>query len=50
MHRCVLSLDLNTVDVFWKLVSDAEKLVHAFMILRLDALLAGCPASSINKL
>jgi len=33
-------------------VSDAEKLVHAFMISRLycNALLAGCPASSINKL
>ncbi len=34
-------------------VSDAEKLIHAFMTRRLDycnALLAGCPASSINKL
>ncbi len=34
-------------------VSDAEKLVHAFMTSRQDycsALLGGCPASSINKL
>ncbi len=34
-------------------VSDAEKLVHAFMTSRLEycnALLAGCSASSINKL
>ncbi len=34
-------------------VSDAEKLVHAFMMSRLDycnALLGACPASSINKL
>ncbi len=34
-------------------VSDAEKLVRAFMTSRLEccnALLGGCPASSINKL
>ncbi len=34
-------------------VSDAEKLVQAFMTSRLDycnALLGGCPASSINKI
>ncbi|KAF7708165.1 hypothetical protein HF521_017222, partial [Silurus meridionalis] len=34
-------------------ISDAEKLIHAFMTSRIDycnALLAGCPASLINKL
>ncbi len=46
---------LRNIAKLWKMltVSDAEKLVHAFMTSRLDyfnALLGGCPASSINKL
>ncbi len=48
-------LDLRNIAKLWNMlsVSDAEKLVHAFMTSRLDycnALLGGCPASSINKL
>ncbi len=46
---------LRNIAQLWNMltVSDAEKLVHAFMTSRLDycnALLGGCPASSINKL
>ncbi len=45
---------INTAELWNMLsVSDAEKLVHAFMTSRLDycnALLGGCSASSINKL
>ncbi len=46
---------LRIIAKLWNMltVSDAEKLVHAFMTSRLDncnALLGGCPASSINKL
>ncbi len=46
---------LRNIAKLWNMlpVSDAEKLVHAFMTSRLDycnALLGGCPASSINKL
>ncbi len=46
---------LRNISKLWNMlsVSDAEKLVHAFMTSRLDycnALLGGCPASSINKL
>ncbi len=46
---------LRNIAKLWNIlsVSDAEKLVHAFMTSRLDncnALLGGCPASSINKL
>ncbi len=46
---------LRNIANLWNMltVSDAEKLVHAFMTSRLDyfnALLGGCPASSINKL
>ncbi len=46
---------LRNIGKLWNMlsVSDAEKLVHAFMTSRLDycnALLGGCPASSINKL
>ncbi len=47
--------NLRNIAKLWNMlpVSDAEKLVHAFMTSRLDycnALLGGCPASSINKL
>ncbi len=46
---------LKKISKLWNMlsVSDAEKLVHAFMTSRLDycnALLGGRPASSINKL
>ncbi len=46
---------LRNIAKLWNMltVSDAEKLVNAFMTSRLDycnALLGGCPASSINKL
>ncbi len=46
---------LRNIAKLWNMlsVSDTEKLVHAFMTSRLDycnALLDGCPASSINKL
>ncbi len=46
---------LRNIAKLWNMlsVSDAEKLVHAFMTSRLDycnALLGACPASSINKL
>ncbi len=46
---------LRNIAKLWNIlnVSDAEKLVHAFMTSRLDycnALLGGCPVSSINKL
>ncbi len=46
---------LRNISKLWNMlsVSDVEKLVHAFMTSRLDycnALLGGCPASSINKL
>ncbi len=45
---------LKNISKLWNMFSfsDAEKLVHAFMTSRLDycnALLVGCPASSINK-
>ncbi len=46
-HLRNIALLLNMLSV-----SDAEKLVHAFMTSRLDycnVLLGGCPASSINK-
>ncbi len=48
-------IHLRNIAKLWNMlpVSDAEKLVHAFMTSRLDycnALLGGCPASSINKL
>ncbi len=46
---------LRNIAKLWNMlpVSDAEKLVHAVMTSRLDycnALLGGCPSSSINKL
>ncbi len=46
---------LRNIAKLWNMlsVSDAEKLVHAFMTSRLDycnALLGGCPAYLINKL
>ncbi len=46
---------LRNLAKLWNMlsVSDAEKLIHAFMTSRLDycnALLGACPASSINKL
>ncbi len=46
---------LRNIAMLWNMlsVSDAEKLTHAFMTSRLDycnALLAGCPASSLSKL
>ncbi len=45
----------RNISKLWNMlsVSDAEKLVHAFITSRLDycnALLGGCPASSIKKL
>jgi len=47
-HLSNIAMSCNILSV-----SDAEKLVHTFMTSRLDfcnALLAGCPTSSINKL
>ncbi len=46
---------LRNIAKLWNMlsVSDAEKLLNSFMTSRLDycnALLGGCPASSINKL